>query len=90
MNSLKKIIIVILLIATSNSFAQYVQGEIKVKELSKLEISLKSNKAVNLFADFRENKYPIQFSFTGNSLPLNSDKKAVVSFVFSTTLKKRW
>lgn len=88
MNSLKKIIIVILLIATSNSFAQYVQGEIKVKELSKLEISLKSNKAVNLFADFRENKYPIQFSFTGNSLPLNSDKKAVVSFVFSTTLKK--
>ena len=88
MNSLKKIIATIFLIVASNSFAQYVQGEIKVKEQSKLEISLKSNKAVNLFADFRENKFPIQFVFTGNSLPLNSDKKIVVSFVFTTTLKK--
>lgn len=88
MNSLKKIIATIFLIVASNSFAQYVQGEMKVKEQSKLEISLKSNKAVNLFADFRENKFPIQFVFTGNSLPLNSDKKIVVSFVFTTTLKK--
>ncbi len=84
----KSAILLLLLLTTTSSFAQYVQGEISVKEQSKLEIILKSNKAVNLFADFRENKFPIQFTFTGNSLPLNSDKKAVVSFVFTTTLKK--
>jgi len=65
-----------------------VQGELKVKEQSKLELTVSSNKAVNLYADFRENKYPIQFAFTGNSIPVNSDKKVVVQFVFTTTVKK--
>ena len=69
---------------TSISFAQLVQGELKIKEQSKLELTVQSNKAVNLYADFRENKYPIQFAFTGNSIPVNSDKKVVVQFVFTT------
>jgi hypothetical protein len=70
------------------SFAQLVQGELTIKEQSKLELSLQSGKAVNLYADFRENKYPIQFAFTGNAIPLNSDKKMVVQFEFTTIVKK--
>ncbi|UPQ80794.1 hypothetical protein M0M57_08125 [Flavobacterium azooxidireducens] len=85
---MKKSIILIILLSSISGFSQLVQGEIKVKEQSKIEIAAKSNKAVNLYADFRENKYPIQFTFTGNSIALNSDKKMVVQFVFTTTVKK--
>ncbi|WP_396152335.1 hypothetical protein [Flavobacterium sp.] len=84
----KRILTAIICCFTSISFAQLVQGELKIKEQSKLELTVQSNKAVNLYADFRENKYPIQFAFTGNSIPVNSDKKAVVQFVFTTIVKK--
>jgi hypothetical protein len=84
----KIIVTAIVCCFTSISSAQLVQGEIKIKEQSKLELTVQSNKAVNLYADFRENKYPIQFAFTGNSIPVNSDKKVVVQFVFTTIVKK--
>ena len=85
---MKKIITSAMLFLAFNGFAQLVQGEINIKEQSKIELTSKSNKAVNLFADFRENKYPIHFAFTATDVPLNSDKKEVVQFVFSTTIKK--
>ena len=85
---MKKIITSAMLFLAFNGFAQLVQGEINIKEQSKMELTSKSNKAVNLFADFRENKYPIHFAFTTTDVPLNSDKKEVVQFVFSTTVKK--
>lgn len=85
---MKKIITSAMLFLAFNGFAQLVQGEINIKEQSKIELTSKSNKAVNLFADFRENKYPIHFAFTTTDVPLNSDKKEVVQFVFSTTVKK--
>lgn len=84
----KRILTAIICCFTSISFAQLVQGELKIKEQSKLELTVQSNKAVNLYADFRENKYQIQFAFTGNSIPVNSDKKVVVQFVFTTIVKK--
>ena len=84
----KRILTAIVCCFTSISFAQLVQGELKIKEQSKLELTVQSNKAVNLYADFRENKYPIQFAFTGNSIPVNSDKKVVVQFVFTTIVKR--
>lgn len=85
---MKKIITSAMLFLAFNGFAQLVQGEINIKEQSKIELTSKSNKGVNLFADFRENKYPIHFAFTTTDVPLNSDKKEVVQFVFSTTVKK--
>ena len=85
---MKKIITSAMLFLAFNSFAQLVQGEINIKEQSKIELTAKSNKAVNVFADFREKKYPIHFVFTATDVPLNSDKKEVVQFVFSTTIKK--
>src|SRR5690606_13593132 len=85
---MKKIITSAILFVAFNGFAQLVQGEINIKKQSKMELNTKSNKAVNLLADFRENKYPIHFAFTTTDVPLNSDKKEVVQFVFSTTVKK--
>lgn len=70
------------------SHAQLVQGEVKINEQSKAEITLKSNKIVNLYADFREKKHQINFIFTGIDIPQNSDKQEVVQFVFNTTVKK--
>lgn len=85
---MKKFSLLLFVIVQFSGFAQLVQGEIKVKEQSKIELQARNNLAVSLYADFRENKYPIQFSFTGNAIPLNSDKKTVVQFVFTTTVKK--
>ena len=85
---MKKTIITLLLIFAIKSKAQLVQGEIKINEQSKAEISLKTNKIVNLYADFRENKYPINFIFTAIDIPQNSNKQEVVQFVFNTTVKK--
>lgn len=84
----RRILTAIVCCFTSISFAQLVQGELKIKEQSKLELTVQSNKAVNLYANFRDNKYPIQFAFTGNSIPVNSDKKVVVQFVFTTIVKR--
>jgi hypothetical protein len=86
---MKNTIIVLLFSVTSFlSHAQLVQGELQINEQSKAEITLKSNKIVNLYADFREKKYQINFVFTGIDIPKNSDKQEVVQFVFNTTVKK--
>ncbi|VXB34129.1 conserved exported hypothetical protein [Flavobacterium sp. 9AF] len=68
--------------------AQLVQGEMLLGEQSKMEIKLKNNKVVNLYAAFREGNYPLHFIFTTDAIPLNEDKKEVVQFVFTTTVKK--
>lgn len=86
---MKKIILItIIALCSLVSKAQLVQGEMLLGEQSKTEIKLKNNKAVNLFADFRDGKYPIHFIFSTNAIPLNSDKKEVVQFVFTTTVKR--
>lgn len=86
---MKKIISSVMLFVAFNGFAQLVQGEINIKEQSKIELTAKSNKAVNLFADFRENKYPIHFAFTASDVPLNSDKKRSCSICIFNYSKKR-
>jgi len=86
---MKNTIIVLLFTVTSFfSHAQLVQGELQINEQSKVEITLRSNKIVNLYADFREKKYQINFVFTGIDIPQNSEKREVVQFVFNTTVKK--
>jgi hypothetical protein len=85
---MKNTILILLLVFGIKSQAQLVQGEIKIDNQSKAELTIKGNKAVNLYADFRENKHKINFVFTGTDIPLNSDKKEVVQFVFNTTIKK--
>lgn len=85
---MKKIIFIAISLFAIKSQAQLVQGELKIKEQSKVELNLKGNNAVNLYAAFRENNYPIHFIFTGVDIPLNSDKKEVVQFVFSSTIKR--
>ncbi|HLP63248.1 hypothetical protein [Flavobacterium sp.] len=82
------ITVLLFTVASFFSHAQLVQGEVKINEQSKAEITLKSNKIVNLYADFRDKKHQIHFVFTGIDIPQNSDKQEVVQFVFNTTVKK--
>lgn len=84
----KKIIIIAMIFFAIKTQAQLVQGDLKCKEQSKIELEIKGNKAVNLYAAFRDNNYPIHFIFTGIDIPVNTEKKEVVQFVFSTTIKK--
>ena len=84
----KKLLIMVITFFALQANAQLIQGEINCKEQSKIELEFKGNKAVNLYAAFRENTYPIHFIFTGIDIPQNSEKKEVVQFVFFTTIKK--
>ena len=86
---MKNAIALIVLLATGFiSQAQLIQGEIKINEQAKAEITLKSNRIVNLYAAFREKKHQINFVFTGIDIPQNADKKEVVQFVFNTIVKR--
>lgn len=85
---MKNTILFLFLVFAIKTEAQLVQGELKINNQSKAEITIKGNKAVNLYADFRENKHKINFIFTGTDIPLNSNKKEVVQFVFNTIIKK--
>lgn len=73
---------------TGAAVAQSINGSIKINEQSKVEIQAKNNKVVNFYAAFRENKYPILFSFKGQDIPYNSEKQQVVNIQFVTTVKK--
>ena len=68
--------------------AQMVQGTIKINENSKAEISLSSNKIVNLYAAFRENKYRINFEFSATDVAKNSNGQQIILFVFNTIVKR--
>lgn len=67
--------------------AQNIEGSISINEKSSYTIDLSSNKAVELYAEFRNNKYPILFQFKGIDIPLNDQKQEVVLINFKTTLK---
>lgn len=82
------IIIFSIVIASIGVKAQSISGAIQIKEQSRVEIQAKNNKVVNLYAAFRENQYPILFSFKGQDLPSNSEKQQVVNIQFITTVKK--
>jgi hypothetical protein len=82
------ILTVLILLFYTFSHAQLVQGELKINDKNKTEINLKSNKIVNLYADFREKTHQINFVFTGIDLPQNNEKQEVIQFVFNTTIKK--
>lgn len=85
---MKNTILILLVIFGINTQAQHIQGEIKINEKSKAEISINSNKIVNLYAAFREQKHKINFVFTGTDLPINEEKQEVVQFVFNTIVKR--
>lgn len=85
---MKNAILILLVMFGIKAQAQHIQGEIKINEQSKTEISIKSTKIVNLYADFREQKHKINFVFTGTDLPTNDEKQEVVQFVFNTLVKK--
>lgn len=81
-------IVFALIIASISAKAQSISGAIQIKEQSKIEIQAKSNKVVSIYAAFRENQYPILFSFKVSNSPYNSEKQQVVNIQFITTVKK--
>ena len=85
---MRHVFLAIFLLISFTSGAQLIQGAINVNGQTRLELSTRSNKAVNLYSDFRENKYPVHFNFTGTDIPLNDEKREVVQFVFNTTVRK--
>lgn len=85
---MKTIFLTLSLIFTSFMYAQTISGELSIKAQKQFELTLSSNKAVNLYAAFRHQEFPILFHFSGKDIPHNNEEKQVVSFVFQTTVKK--
>lgn len=82
------ILAVIALFLFSNSYAQEVKGKLTISGGSKKELTLKSSEAVEIYAAFRDQAYPIQFSFDGGGLPKTESGKEVAIIWFRTTLKQ--
>ena len=61
---MKKIIVLIITFFAIQTQAQLIQGEIKINQQSKAEISIKSNKIVNLYAAYLYQYAAISFILT--------------------------
>lgn len=67
--------------------SQTIEGTISINEKSSFTIDLSTNKAVDLYADFRNQKHPILFRLLGTDLIKNDQKQEVVLITFKTTLR---
>lgn len=68
--------------------AQTVDGNLKINERPKIQITLKNGNVVDLFKQFKEKKYNITFTFSGKDLPVDEEKREVALFTFTTELYK--
>lgn len=69
------------------SFGQTIEGSLTINEKSTATIELTTNKAVDLYADFRNKKHAILFQFIAKDIPLNDQKQEVALITFKTTVK---
>ncbi|MCH7412462.1 hypothetical protein MM213_03120 [Belliella sp. R4-6] len=63
--------------------AQTVKGGITIGKSSELKIEMKSDNLIDLFVDFRKEKYPIVFSFQGDNLK-SKEGREIIFFDFIT------
>ncbi|MFN4198372.1 MAG: hypothetical protein ACK4FS_05015 [Flavobacterium sp.] len=77
----------LILLIANLTLAQTIEGSLSINEKSSFTIELHSNKAVDLYAGFRNQKYPILFRLQGTDLIKNDQKQEVVLIAFKTTLR---
>ncbi|MFD2037364.1 hypothetical protein ACFSKL_21380 [Belliella marina] len=63
--------------------AQTVKGAITIGKSSELKIEMKSDNLIDLFVDFRKEKYPILFSFQGDNIK-SKEGREIIFFDFIT------
>ncbi len=63
--------------------AQTVKGAITIGKSSELKVDVKSDNLIDLFIDFRNEKYPIIFSFQGDNLK-SKEGREIIFFDFVT------
>lgn len=84
---MKKLFILYLFLFNAVLIGQTIEGNISINEKSSFTIEFTSNKAVDLYAGFRNQKYPILFRLQGTDLIKNDQKQEVVLITFKTTLR---
>ncbi|MCH2034458.1 MAG: hypothetical protein MK202_13185 [Tenacibaculum sp.] len=84
-NSLGVLMICFLSISLS---AQHIKGELNINKRQKMTLELTSKSAVNLFKEFKQEKYKIGFNFQAEELNKNAEGEFVVFFDFLTVVKK--
>ncbi|WPR75917.1 hypothetical protein [Algoriphagus sp. NG3] len=65
------------------SNAQTVKGAITVGKYSELKLETKSDNLIDIFIDFRKDRYPILFSFQGDGIK-SKEGREIIFFEFIT------
>ncbi|MCH7396714.1 hypothetical protein MM236_01890 [Belliella sp. DSM 107340] len=63
--------------------AQTVKGAITIGKSAETKIEMKSDNLIDLFVDFRKEKYPIHFSFQGDNIK-SKEGREIIFFDFIT------
>ena len=66
-----------------DSNAQTVKGAVTVGKASELKLETKSDNLIDIFIDFRKERYPILFSFQGDEIK-SKEGKEIIFFEFIT------
>ncbi len=85
---MKNLIFPALFLLFNSAAAQSVNGTITLSGQSSAALSLNSNRITDLYAEFRKNRYPVVFTFSGSDLKKTGDSREEARFVFITTVKK--
>ncbi|WP_405607700.1 hypothetical protein [Polaribacter sp. Asnod1-A03] len=86
---MKKLVIIIFTIGfCAFTNAQTIQGTLTLNGKSKTELNLKTNSAVQLFKDFKTEKYKLKFNFKSKEISKNIYGETVIFFDFITVVKK--
>lgn len=89
MKTVYKITVVVLMLVTSFSInAQAVAGSITLNGKHKTELKLETNSAVQLFKEFKTEKYQLGFSFKADDVKPNMYGETIIFFDFITEVRK--
>lgn len=75
-----------ILVFAATLHAQSVNTSLTIGESSRLQLELSQPHVVNLYKQFRENKYPILFRFSTTDIKPDAAGQVVVRYQFETSL----
>ncbi|MBN8864605.1 MAG: hypothetical protein J0H92_14620 [Sphingobacteriales bacterium] len=75
-----------ILVFAATLHAQSVNTSLTIGESSRLQLELSQPHVVNLYKQFRENKYPILFRFSATDIKPDAAGQVVVRYQFETSL----
>lgn len=87
-NTVFKTVVGLLCLFSVQLQAQQIEGKLTLNNKEKTTLELVSKSAVQLFKEFKQNKYKIGFNFREEGFKKNLEGELVIFFDFKTVVKK--